>query len=1073
MIDNKQRGLVGDVLKKYMQKGSKLSVAAAHFTLYAFVELKKELSQIEEFRFIFTEPAFVRGDHLANEKIAKNETLLYGVEEEQTYKAELNQAYIAKEFAKWLKQKAKIKSVTTRKIEGGLYHVQNKDGTQIGLVGGAPFSSPGLGYSNSSNMYINTITDDEKENMELLRQFDDIWKNEYALQDVKEQILRQLEVLYQEHTPEFIYFVTLYNLFKDFLQETRDYSTLQTKTGFEKTTIWNKLYDFQRDGVVGAINKIETYGGCIIADSVGLGKTFEALAIIKYYELRNHRVLVLAPKKLRENWEIYRANDKRNILLEDRFSYDLLNHTDLSRKSGYSGNINLEYVNWGNYDLVVIDESHNFRNNDPRKSHITRYSRLMNDIIKAGVKTKVLMLSATPVNNKLDDLKNQIAFITEGNDKALAETANIKSINQTIRRAQSQFKKWSNLPEEERTTERLLDMLSWDYFTLLDSLTIARSRRHIEKYYNVNAIGKFPQRLKPINIKETIDANDEFPSLSIINNDILRLRFALYSPMKYILPHKQAFYHEKYDTKVANGRVLKQTDRENNLVYLMKTNLLKRLESSIYSFSLTLKNIIEQIDAQLSKIEIEATNIGEFAEIDMEDDELEEAFVGAKVKIALRDIDRIRWKQDLLYDRTILQKLLDYASQVTPERDQKMLTLKKMIQQKIAHPINGQNKKILIFTAFADTAKYLYEHLHRWIRHEFHLHCAVVTGKDRPKTTFPMQKTDFNNVLMHFSPTSKERKKLMPDMTDEIDILIATDCISEGQNLQDCDYLINYDIHWNPVRIIQRFGRIDRIGSKNEQIQLVNFWPPMELDEYINLVGRVKDRMAILDISSTGEEDVLSSNSNEMKDLEYRRKQLEKLQSEVIDLEDISGNISLTDFTMDDFRMDLLNFMKQNKEMIETAPFGLFSMTTNKNEKLRDDIHPGVIFCLKQINHFTTTHEQNALHPYYLVYVKENGEVLYNHVHVKKILDLYRSLCHGKNEVESQLYAAFYEETKNGKEMGVYKQLLEQAVEEIVGKMDQHATLNIFSLGNLDQLMTTVNTNLQDFEIVSYLIIKG
>ncbi|MED0656817.1 helicase-related protein [Anoxybacillus ayderensis] len=1073
MIDNKQRGLVGDVLKKHMQKGSKLSVAAAHFTLYAFVELKRELSQIEEFRFIFTEPAFVKGDYLAKEKIAKNEALLYGVEEEQKYKAELNQAYIAKEFAKWLKQKAKIKSVTTRKIEGGLYHVKNKDGTQIGLVGGAPFSSPGLGYSNSSNMYINTITDDEKENIELLRQFDDIWKNEYALQDVKEQILRQLEVLYREHTPEFIYFVTLYNLFKDFLQETRDYSTLQTKTGFENTIVWNKLYDFQRDGVIGAINKIETYGGCIIADSVGLGKTFEALAVIKYYELRNHRVLVLAPKKLRENWEIYRANDKRNILLEDRFSYDLLNHTDLSRKSGYSGNINLEYVNWGNYDLVVIDESHNFRNNDPRKSHITRYSRLMNDIIKAGVKTKVLMLSATPVNNKLDDLKNQIAFITEGNDKALAEKANIKSINQTIRRAQSQFKKWSSLPEEERTTERLLDMLSWDYFTLLDSLTIARSRRHIEKYYNVNAIGKFPQRLKPINIKETIDARHEFPPLSVINNDILRLRFALYSPMKYILPHKQAFYHEKYDTKVANGRVLKQTDRENNLVYLMKTNLLKRLESSVHSFSLTLQSIIEQIDAYLSKIENEATNIGDFDNIDMEDDEMEEAFVGAKVKIALRDIDRIRWKQDLLYDRTILQKLLDYASQVTPERDQKMLTLKKMIQQKIAHPINGQNKKILIFTAFADTAKYLYEHLHRWIRQEFHLHCAVVTGKDRPKTTFPMQKTDFNNVLMHFSPMSKERGKLIPDTIGEIDILIATDCISEGQNLQDCDYLINYDIHWNPVRIIQRFGRIDRIGSKNEQIQLVNFWPPMELDEYINLVGRVKDRMAILDISSTGEEDVLSSNSNEMKDLEYRRKQLEKLQSEVIDLEDISGNISLTDFTMDDFRMDLLNFMKQNKETIETAPFGLFSITTNKNEKLRDDIHPGVIFCLKQINHFTTTHEQNALHPYYLVYVKENGEVLYNHVHVKKILDLYRSLCHGKNEVESELYAAFYEETKNGKEMGVYKLLLEQAVEEVVGKIDQHATLNIFSLGNLDQLMTTVNTNLQDFEIVSYLIIKG
>lgn len=1075
IIDNKQTGLVGDVLKEYITKGSKLSVAAAHFTLYAFVELKKELSQLEEFRFIFTEPAFVQGDNLLKGQIEKNEALLYGVEEEQKYKTKLNQAYIAKEFAKWLKQKAQIKSVTNQRIQGGLYHVENKDGTQIGLVGGAPFSSPGLGYSNSSSMYINNIVDDAATNAQLIRKFDAIWQNEYALQDVKEQILRRLEVLYKENSPEFIYFVTLYNLFKDFLQDTKDYEALQTRTGFENTVIWNKLYDFQRDGVIGAINKIETYGGCIIADSVGLGKTFEALAVIKYYELRNHRVLVLAPKKLRENWMIYRSNDKRNILAEDRFSYDLLNHTDLSRESGYSGDINLQYVNWGNYDLVVIDESHNFRNNDPRKSHTTRYARLMNDIIKAGVKTKVLMLSATPVNNKLDDLKNQIAFITEGNDKALAETANIKSISQTIRRAQSQFNKWSNLPEEEQTTERLLDMLSWDYFTLLDSLTIARSRRHIEKYYNVKDIGKFPQRLKPINMKEKIDVENEFPPLSVINNNILRLRFALYSPMKYILPHMQAFYHEKYDTKVANGRVFKQTDRENNLVYLMKTNLLKRLESSVYSFSLTLESIIAQIDSCIAKIDHYSTSdsIGEFADMDTEDPELEDAFIGAKVKIFLRDIDLIRWKQDLLYDREILLKLLQHAKRINPNRDQKLLALKKVIQTKIEHPINGQNKKLLIFTAFADTAKYLYENLHQWVSKQFGLHCAVVTGKDRPRTTFNVPKADFNSILTHFSPISKERAKVMPNMTEEIDILIATDCISEGQNLQDCDYLVNYDIHWNPVRIIQRFGRIDRLGSKNERIQLVNFWPSMELDEYINLVGRVKDRMTILDISSTGEENVIADNSNEMKDLEYRRKQLEKLQNEVIDLEDISGNISLTDFTMDDFRMDLLNFMKNNKDVIEKAPLGLFSITTNKNEKLSAEIQPGVIFCLKQINNFTASNEQNALHPYYLVYIKEDGHVLYNHVHIKKILDIYRSLCNGQKEVEAQLYAAFYEETKNGKDMGQYKMLLEKAVEDIVGKIDQQLTLNIFSLGNLDSLVTNANTSLQDFEIISYLIIKG
>ncbi len=598
IIDNKQSGIVGDILKENIEQGSKISIAAAHFTLYAFVELKKELSHIDEFRFIFTEPSFVEDSN------GHNEVSLYGVREEQTYKADLTQSYLAKELTKWLKKKAQFKSVVDQRIEGGLYHVLNKDGNQVGLVGGAPFSSPGLGFSNSSNIYINNIVDEEATNQQLLQSFESIWENTQILKDVKDKIIKKVELLYKENSPEFIYFVTLYNLFKEFLDGNRDFRSLQEKTGFENTIIWNKLYNFQKDGgVVGAINKIETFGGCIIADSVGLGKTFEALAVIKYYELRNHRVLVLAPKKLRENWSIYRLNDKRNILAEDRFSYDLLNHTDLSRKSGYSGDINLEHINWGNYDLIVIDESHNFRNNEARNDRVTRYSRLMDEIIKAGVKTKVLMLSATPVNNKLDDLKNQIAFITEGQDTALEKTANIKNITHTIRIAQTQYNKWSSLSEEERTTDRLLDMLNWDYFSLLDSLTIARSRRHIEKYYNMNDIGKFPNRLDPLNIKESIDEIEKFPPMEQINNEILRLRLAVYSPMQYILPNMRATYSEKYDTKIANGKVFKQTDRENSLIYLMKSNLLKRLESSISSFTLTLEKIIQNIELHIQKIE--------------------------------------------------------------------------------------------------------------------------------------------------------------------------------------------------------------------------------------------------------------------------------------------------------------------------------------------------------------------------------------------------------------------------------------------------------------------------------------
>ncbi|MGG3435064.1 helicase-related protein [Heyndrickxia coagulans] len=1069
IIDNKQTGLVGTVLKENITKGSKISIAAAHFTLYAFVELKKELSNIDEFRFVFTEPSFVENSS------GESEASLFGVKEEQKYKVDLTQSYVAMELANWIKKKAQFKSMVGQRIEGGLYHVLNKDGNQIGLVGGAPFSSPGLGFSNSSNIYINNIVDDYSTNRQLLESFESIWENAQLLKDVKEDIINRVELLYKENSPEFIYFVTLYNLFKDFLEGNRDFRILQEKTGFESTTIWNKLYNFQKDGVVGAINKIETYGGCIIADSVGLGKTFEALAVIKYYELRNYRVLVLAPKKLRENWSVYRLNDKRNILAEDRFSYDLLNHTDLSRKSGYSGDINLEHINWGNYDLIVIDESHNFRNNEARNDRVTRYSRLMEEIIKAGVKTKVLMLSATPVNNKLDDLKNQIAFITEGKDSALEKTANIKSVSHTIRIAQTQYNKWSNLDEEERTTERLLDMLSWDYFSLLDSLTIARSRRHIEKYYNMNDIGKFPNRLIPLNIKESIDEIGQFPPMEQINNEILRLKLAVYSPMQYILPNMRAIYSEKYDTKIANGKVFKQTDRENSLIYLMKSNLLKRLESSIHSFTLTLEKIIQNIDLHIRKIDNFDPNLDistDIMNLDVEDPELSDALIGSKVKILPRDVDLIRWKQDLMYDKEILVKLFSQAKEITAKRDKKLNKLKNVIEQKMNHPINEGNKKVLIFTAFADTAKYLYENLHKWILNKYGLHTAIVTGSDNPKTTLKMKKVDFNNVLTNFSPISKEREKVQPDMVEEIDILIATDCISEGQNLQDCDYLINYDIHWNPVRIIQRFGRIDRLGSKNEDIQLVNFWPSMELDEYINLIGRVKNRMIIMDISSTGEENVIVEDSNEMKDLEYRRKQLEELQNEVIDLEEVNGTISLTDFTMDDFRMDLLNFMKDNGKEVKTAPLGLFSLVSNHNHNLQDEVKPGVIFCLKQIANITEANEKNALFPYFLVYIQENGEVLYSNSKVKKILDIYRSLCLGKHEAAEELYELFNRETSKGRKMEHYKELLEKTVDEIVGKIEQQTTLNIFSLGSLDSLVTSTNTNLQDFEVISYLIIK-
>ncbi|WP_195514061.1 helicase-related protein [Turicibacter sanguinis] len=1072
LIDNKQYGLVGDVLKENLQEGSKLTIMAAHFTLYAFQELKDELLKLDEFRFLFTQPTFVENKY-HKEQIKQNEQKLFGLDEEISYQMNLNQAYLAREFSKWLKKKGEVKSFVSKSMSDSLYYVESQDEEDVCLKGPSTFSAPGLGYVNSESVMLNQMIVESKFNQQIKDQIDYIWNDEKMVKDVKADVLKKLETLYEDHSPEFLYFVTLYNIFKTFLEENEQGEVIQSATGFKKTVVWNKLYNFQRDGVVGAINKINKFGGCIIADSVGLGKTFEALAVIKYYELNNHKVLVLCPKKLRENWLVYRQqNDIRNPLADDRFSYDLLNHTDLSRNGGKSGDIDLDYVNWGNYGLVVIDESHNFRNNTARNDRETRYSKLMNNIIKSGIKTKVLMLSATPVNNHLQDLRNQISFITEENDQALVQTAEIESIKKVISQAQSAFNQWGKLSENERTTESLLELLDFDYFKLLDSLTIARSRKHIEKYYNVKDIGQFPKRLRPITVKSEIDTNRQFPAVEEIYREILGLNMAIYSPMRYILPHKRAEYEKKYDTVVKGGKsVFKQSDRERSLIYLITSGLLKRLESSIHSFNLTLSKIQSKIDYTLDSVTKFDQYSVELEDEKVLDDELEDFIVGDKVSIKLSDLDVIKWRQDLEEDLERMNNILIHSTSITSKRDQKLQQLKELMTNKFNHPINGENKKIIIFTAYADTAKYLYEQLSNWVLENYQLHTALVTGSDNPKTTFKMKKIDLNSVLLNFSPISKERGKLQT-VEDEIDILIATDCISEGQNLQDCDYLINYDIHWNPVRIIQRFGRVDRLGSRNEQIQLVNFWPSVELDEYINLENRVKQRMKMLDLSATGEDDVIAEDSNTMKDLEYRRNQLVQLQDAVIDLEDVQGSVSLTDFTMDDFRMDLMNLSKKYETYLDNIPPAMFALVQNQNEQLKDEIKPGVIFCLKRVECYDNN-ESNPIYPYYLVYVTQDQEVYYSYGQVKKILDLYRSLCHGTDNVLKDLVSSFNKETKFNKKMDDYIDLLKIATDEIIGKSNEEEVNSIFSFGGLNLFNVDQTQNKESFEVITYLIIKG
>lgn len=1068
-LNNQLGETVYKELEKHIRKGSKVSTISAYFTMYAYSALKKELDKIDEMRFIFTTPSFSKNkDKEAREYEIVNNNI-FGNEFELKLRNEMTQSAVAKDCAKWLKDKVEIKSFKEPNVaQPRMIHVHNKSEEDIVINGSVDFTTDGLGITGSNRADFNNFMAGEEFTDSQLLSFDTLWNNEMVLTDVKDKLLKQMEVMYEENSGEFIYFKSLYHIFYNYLDELDEDNIVKKGNKLKETKIWNTLYQFQQDAVIGAIDKIEKYNGCILADSVGLGKTFTALAIIQYYELRNDRVLVLVPKKLRENWTIYTLNDKRNIFAEDRFRYDVLNHTDLSRERGFSGNIDLKTINWENYDLVVIDESHNFRNNPAVKDRVTRYQRLMNDVIKQGHKTKLLMLSATPVNNKMNDIKNQIAFITEDKDNALEEIG-ISSINHTLRNAQTIFNQWSKLDDNTRTGEKFVDMMDLDYFKLLDTLTIARSRKHIEKYYDLAEIGEFPNRLDPINESSDIDIKKEFPTLNEINNEIERLNLSVFSPFLYILPQKREDYAKKYDIAIGEGKsVFKQTDREKSLIQLMRINLLKRMESSIHSFKLTIEKLLFKINKTLEKID----NISEYNEdidislIDPEEDEYDELMFGKKTKVLLQDMDLIKWKQDLKLDKEKLEFLFTQAKEVDCFRDEKLADLKKVISNKIENPINEDNKKILIFTAFADTAKYLYENISQWIFDNYGLYTALVTGSGDNKTNLKaVRNTDIDEILTSFSPISKNRNIINPEMTEEIDILIGTDCISEGQNLQDCDYLINYDIHWNPVRIIQRFGRVDRIGSKNKDIQLVNFWPNIELDEYINLKGRVENRMVMVDVSATGEENIIVNNDKVMNDLEYRKNQLEKLKDQVIDLEDVSDAISITDLTFNDFKIELMEYMKKHRKELDNAPFGIYSIVP------AGEFEPGVIFLLRQVKGVKESKDKNALTPYYLVYISEDEEVKLNYIQSKKILDYYQKLCSGKKEVFRNLVESFDRETDNGRQMDKYSQLLKESIENIIGKKQETGVRSLFTKGGTSPVKNNIE-GLEEFELISFLILK-
>lgn len=1076
VFDNVSR-LWGDDLRSELKRSSKVRIAASAFSIFAFDALRAELEGVDEVQFLFTSPAF-SGEggsgkehrRFAVDHVNATESALLGSEFELRLRNAMTQRSIARECAEWIRRTAKFHASTTP----GEQEALTLDDS-VFYTGFRGFTAPDLGYGQSSPASRYIIKDDAPQNTEkFLDRFEQLWADPARSRDVTQEIIEHVATVFSENSPQHIYFVILYNIFAEFLEDVLTDAMPDDRTGYRDSAIWKALYNFQEDAATGIINKLERYNGCILADSVGLGKTFTALAVIRYYELRNKNVLVLAPKKLSDNWTTFTQNRRSNPFSEERFRYDVLAHTDLQRERGSSNGITLDDFNWGTYDLVVIDESHNFRNAIHHEDRETRYDALLRKVIREGVRTKVLMLSATPVNNRFADLRNQIALAYEGDTERFAANLPINtSLDEVFRDAQAAFSAWSKLPAEQRTSTAILERLDLDFFSLLDAVTIARSRKQVATFYDTSAIGAFPRRLPPASISAPLSLRENTPDFEHIATQLDALTLATYTPLGYVLASRRLKYEELYGN-VGAGRNRRSGSmanlgahtRELGIRRLMTTNLLKRLESSLEAFRLTLRTVAHRIDDDLAALDqgrAVEDDSEEFENVDEENEETDlTPTIGSTVSIDIADLDVISFRRDLEVDRDVISDLLAALDPIDADGDAKLRELMRVIDQKVREPLNEGNRKVLVFSAFADTAEYLYRHVAPTLERGG-LHTALVTGTRAPKNTLGSG-LDFSSTLTLFSPRSKKREVLMPEETREIDVLIATDCISEGQNLQDCDMVVNYDIHWNPVRIVQRFGRVDRIGSTNTSIQLVNFWPDVDLDQYIRLVERVENRMRITDITASGDDNVLEPGDSE--DAAYRHEQLRRLKDEVIDLEDVRGGVSITDLGLNDVHLDLQARLREDPS-IATAPKGLHAVVPADPAF---GLVPGVILALRNVKADGKFQRGNRLHPHYLVYLDEQGDVVAAHTEVKRLLDLLRTACRRQGEPLPEAFDPFNEKTSDGAEMGAYSQLLSTAIESMALSAEEDLVGSLFTAGPT-ALPTPGLGGLDDFELTAFVAV--
>lgn len=971
ILDNENENLkVHEWLSKYTQTG-KLSIVTGYFTVGALAYLSKETqNKIDEYKFIL-------GDIVNFD--ANKDRALDLLNEEITIDASLKLSRVAKEAVTFLeldKVKAKTLEPNFCHAKAYLYKHNDKDPQKDYYISGSSnLTEAGIGLKTTNNVELNigSFGSDPQYN-ELIKWFDSLWARPQAHDyktvldgnggvnrvPFKQYLIDEIKKIFTEYSPKQLYYKVLFELFGNELLLEKDNPEFNRQIGrLENTVVYNSLYEFQQKGVLSLIKMLQKLNGAILADAVGLGKTWTALAVMKFYQLQGREVILICPKKLQYNWRIYQKNQNSKFE-KDQFEYFLRFHTDLSDDlmDKYHDRADKMFLN-EKPKLFVIDESHNLRNNKSK-----RYKFLVDQILSKNEDVKVLMLSATPINNSLMDIRNQFKLIVGGNAKGFADSLDIKNIDYTFRAAQKAFNEWTEKPEPK--IGEFIKKLPPNFFKLTDALTVARTRKMIEGHQEGL---KFPQKTKPENIFVTPKQIGNFESFEEL--------FDHFPPM--LSGYQPSFYIEELeDANVLND----EKQRDHFLVKMMYILLVKRLESSWFSFQSTVEKILAHHQNALDRIkqyqETKKETVWNEAQSSLFDDDdilaqIEDFTLGKKRKTRLIDIDRSgnieAFKKDLKADIEALQllqsNLIQFERKIAKEikkprnhssEDDKLETLINRIVKKRQAGENYGNAKVLIFTVYKDTAFYLFEQL----KARGFNNVAAVSGDSSTVWNEEGETKKYEPILQRFAPFTKlfrekewtfepsskelslskqfdewqhwiaENDKIIYEkLQNPIDILIATDALSEGQNLQDCDLVINYDIHWNPVRVIQRMGRIDRLGSPNTKIFGINFWPSNNINTYLNLQGRIEQRMATMKLAGSEVHLDFSDTFKEMaedENLEQKQKarMLEQMQSSWEEIE-TEKTLGFDDFSLETFRQELLEELKKNEQFYKSLPNGIYT----------------------------------------------------------------------------------------------------------------------------------------------------